>query len=363
MGGDLSERTGTLRRWFHSGNDRPLLGFFLDSMYPLHRYRGSALHMRDGAVQPGDVVVEDYLEDYDRLFRLHQEAGGDLLWSASPFPGLPWVEASLGCRVVADFATGSTRALPPDGFADIPFIRSFDESNPWVQKMLEFIPKLEAHSRGRYPVGVTLMRGITDLLAALYGGVEAVFRMFESPRQVHECVERLTDYWIRFGQLLLRHVPQFHSGTGVFFYSLWTPGKTIWMQEDAAALLSPALYEEFILRADERICRAFESSVVHLHPSQFIPVEYFLAMTVNVIELHFDRGGPTAEEVLPIHRKILARKPLFVFGDLALRDLDFMIGNLPWKGLAIQMAVSSVAEAREVWDHFERMVGEINGVR
>jgi hypothetical protein len=202
------------------------------------------------------------------------------------------------------------------------------------------------------------MRGISDLLAALYGGEQVIYRMIERPDEVHECVARLTDYWISFGQCLLRHVPQFHGGTGAFFYNIWTPGKTIWMQEDAAALLSPGLYEEFIKAADDRICRAFESSVIHLHPSRFIPADYFLDMPVDVIELHFDRGGPSAPDLLALHRKILAKKPLLVFGDLIEKDLDFMIENLPWKGLAINMAVASVEAAREVWNHFEDAAGK-----
>ena len=297
------ERISLLTQWFSRRNERPVLGFFLDSMYPLHRYLGSRRHLSDGLVQPGDIFVEDYLEDCDRLFKLHEDAGGDLVWSASPFFGMPWVEASLGCGVVADFTTGSTRSLPPLGFESSRQIPSFSEANPWVEKLLEFIPKLNAHSQGRYPVGVTLMRGISDLLSALYGGEGFVLRMMEDPDDITASVQRLTDYWIQFGRCLLNKVPFFLGGTGSFFYSLWTPGKTIWLQEDAAALLSPDLYEKFILPADVRIARAFEHTVIHLHPARFIPVDYLLETTVDVIELHFDKGGPSAQQLLDVHRR------------------------------------------------------------
>ena len=77
----LPERIGKLTRWFHRANETPVVGFFLDSMYPLHRYRGSSRHLHNGPVAPGDVVVEYYLEDCERLYRLHEDAGGDLVWS------------------------------------------------------------------------------------------------------------------------------------------------------------------------------------------------------------------------------------------------------------------------------------------
>jgi hypothetical protein len=352
----LAHRIDLLTRWFHLENDRPLLGFFLDSMYPLHRYRGAGRHLREGPVRPQDIVVEDYLDDCDRLFSLHEQVGGDLIWSASPFFGLPWVEASLGCGVVADFATGSTRSLPPQGFEGSRQIPSFSESNPWVRKLLEFIPALEERSQGRYPVGVTLMRGISDLLAALYGGEGFVFRMMEDPQDVQAAVELLTDYWIQLGRSIMSRIPSFHGGTGSFFYSLWTPGKTIWMQEDAAALLSPDLYERYILPADVRIGRAFDHTVMHLHPSRFIPTSFLLKTGIDVIELHLDHGGPRAEELLQVHQAILARKPLFVFGDVTLRDLDFMLENLPWRGLAINMAVSSTEEAEAAWSHLQGVI-------
>jgi hypothetical protein len=348
----LADRIELLGRWFRKENARPLLGFFLDSMYPLHRYRGASRHLRNGTVTPGDIVVGDFAEDWERLYALHEEAGGDLIWSASPFFGLPWVEASLGCEVIADFTTGSTRSLPPRDFGGSKDIPQFSESNPWVQKLLEFIPSEVAASRGRYPVGVTLMRGISDLLAALYGSERFLFRMMEEPADVHAAVEKLTDYWIRFGKCLLDHVPSFHGGTGAFFYSLWTPGQCIWLQEDAAALLSPDLYGEFIFPADAHIAAAFDHTVIHLHPARFIPVDFLVDTAIDVIELHFDRGGPAAPQLAPFHRKILERKPLFVFGDLSRGDLDFMLEHLPWNGLAIDMAVSSADEAAKLWRHF-----------
>ncbi len=156
------------------------------------------------------------------------------------------VESSLGCRVIVDHTTGSSRTKPPQGFTQSPLIPEFSKDNPWVAKMLEFIPALEKHTMGRYPIGITLMRGISDLLSALYGGEEFLFQILEAPDVVKSVVNQLTKYWISFGHCLMDHLPLFHGGTGSFFYGVWCPGKTIWLQEDAAALLSPDLYEEFV---------------------------------------------------------------------------------------------------------------------
>lgn len=337
----LPERLDRLAKWLRRENDRPLLGFSLGSYYPLHRYPHGAAKLPEGPVRPEDVAVADYLDDTDRLFDLHGRAGGDLVFSASPFLGLPWVEASLGCGVVADHTTGSTRSTPPVSIA----VPRFSGDNPWVHKMLEFIPALVERSAGRYPVGVTLMRGISDLLSALYGGGNFVLRMVDEPEEVHALVEQLTDYWIAFGRCLLGALPQFHGGTGSFFYSLWCPGRMIWLQEDAVALLSPALYEEFIYPADCRIARAFENTVIHLHPTRFIPSKQLVATDLAAIELHIDHDGPRAEALEDHYRTILSAKPLLVWGDLTDADLEFLLTRLPHQGLAVNAVVDTVERA------------------
>ena len=346
----LSQRIDRLTRWLQRQNERPLVGFTLGSYYPLHRYRRGARRIPNGAVDPEDIQVDDYLDETDELFQNHAAAGGDLIWSAAPFWGLPWVEASLGCGVVADHAVGSTRAMPPLGFTENTVVPEFSETNPWVSKMLEFVPALAERSGGRYPVGVTLMRGVSDLLAALYGGQNFVLRMCDEPEEVHAVVEGLTRYWIAFGRCLLERLPLYHGGTGSFLFSLWCPGKAIWTQEDAVALLSPSLYEKFIYPADCEIARAFERTAMHLHPTRFIPVRQLMGTKTDVIELHIDHDGPRAEALEAHYRAILAGKPLLIWGDVTDADLEFVLTRLPHRGLAVNIVVPSVEAARQTWD-------------
>ena len=109
----LPERLDRMTRWFERKNERPLLGFTLGSYYPLRRYANSIGRLPQGPVRPENIVVPDYLDDTEALNHLHEEAGGDFVFSAAPFLGMPWNEASLGCGVVADHQAGSTRSLPP----------------------------------------------------------------------------------------------------------------------------------------------------------------------------------------------------------------------------------------------------------
>ena len=345
----IEERVARFRSFYQRTNARPLLGFFVGSDYPLRRYRASDTLPSQRPLTPEDFPVEPYLDDCDRLFDLHEACGGDFIWSASAFWGIPWLEAALGCPIFADHSTGSIHARRPPGFAGPDSVPRFDADSPWMRLAVEFLDRMAARSRGRWPIGTTRMRGIADLLSALYGGTEFVLAMLERPDEVRQVCRKLTDFWIAFGRLQLAHIPLFHGGVGSFYYNLWAPPGTVWHQGDAAALLSPALYDEFVREHDDRIARAFDGCIMHQHPTKFVPTDFYLRMPFLALELHVDEGGPSAETLHATHAKIMAQKPLVIWGNLSERDLDWVFRKLPHAGLAVITVVPSPERAGEIW--------------
>ncbi len=346
----IDERVRQFQRFYERGNERPLLGFFLGSEYPLHRY-DAARALPDGRpLAPEDVPVEPYLDDCDRLFGAHEACSGDFIWSACAFWGIPWLEAALGCPIRADHTTGSAYAEPPPDFDGPDSIPEFDADAPWNAKTVEFINKIAERSAGRYPLATTRMRGVADLLSALYGGEQFLFAMMERPGEVKAVCERLTDFFIAYARLQLDHIPEFHAGIGSFYYSMWAPAGTVWHQEDAAALLSPALYDEFIRPCDERIVAELPSVIMHLHSTGHIPLDAYLDMGFAAIELHVDEGGPSAEELYETHMKILERTPLLIWGDMTDADMEWIFTKLPGQGLAVNKVVRSADEAQGIWE-------------
>jgi hypothetical protein len=75
----LEEKLTRLTSWLQRRNDRPLVGFTLGSYYPLHRYPEGVRDIPNGLIQPNDIVVSKFLDDTDRLYELHEEAGGDFV--------------------------------------------------------------------------------------------------------------------------------------------------------------------------------------------------------------------------------------------------------------------------------------------
>ena len=213
---------------------------------------------------------------------------------------------------------------------------------------------LSTNAGGRYPLGTTLMRGLSDVLAALYGNPDFVFFLTDHPDEADRALSQITDLWIRFAQIQLDGIPEFHGGVGSYFYDMWLPGKGCFLQEDAAALLSPELFDRFILSGIERIVSRFDTTIIHLHPSSFIPVDQLVDTDLAAIELHIDLGGRAASELLPVYHKIQSRKPLVIWGDLTDDDVAFVADNLDPTSLAVKVVVRDREHAERVWKRLKR---------
>lgn len=343
----IEERVENFKKYYKKENERPLFGFFYGSEYPIHRYKAAQNLPQGAPLKPEDFNVDAFLDDFDALFEIHEKCGGDFIWSASAFWGIPWIEAMLGCPIYADNITASLSAHKPENIN-----LDFDKNNPWAKLMVEFLQKGTKRSGGRYPFATTRMRGVADLLQAVYGNEEFIFEMIEDPDKIHNLCAKLTDFYIESASLQLENIPDFHGGLGSFYYNAWVPKGTIWHQEDAAALLSPAYYEEFIRPCDEKIVASFGGCFMHEHSTGFVPTKSYIDMGMTALELHIDTGGPTAESLYDWHMTILKEKPLLIWGDIPETDLDWIFNKLPHKGLCVITVVNSVDEAKELWDKY-----------
>lgn len=347
----MEARIALFQTFHRRENERPLFGFFKGSEYPLFRYPFSRMLPEGRPLRPEDFDIAAFVADTERLFLEHEACGGDFIYSASAYWGIPWLEAALGCPIFAHQTTGSIACEPPPDYTPSS-LPAFSQDSPWIRLMAEMLEALAATSGGRFPLATTRMRGVADLLSALYGGDNLIFAMFDKPDEIARVAQQVTDLFIACGQFQLDRIPLFHGGVGSFYYHTWMPPGTLWHQEDAAALLSPDLYAQFIEPCDRRIVAAFPHVVMHQHSTGFVPTEAYLDMGMSVLELHIDSGGPSAQDLVERHLAILKQRPLIIWGDIPPADLDWLFSKLPPQGLAIITVVNSIDQARNLWSTY-----------
>lgn len=349
----IDDRVELFKQFYNKKNKRPLFGFFHGSEYPMHRYSAGKTIPEKVVLTPNHFPVEPFLNDFDSLFDIHEKCGGDFIWSASAFWGIPWLEAALGCPILLNsYASGSIHAEALPNFTGPDDIQEFSMDNPWVIKAIEFLEQTAKRSNGKYPLAITRMRGISDLLSLIYGTENLIFAMLEKPDEVNAVAEKLTDFWIQFGKMQIERIPEFHGGIGSFYYNAWAPKGTIWHQEDAATLLSPDFFEQFIKQWDDKIIAAFDGCIMHQHSNGYFPYESYVDMGFTALELHIDNGGPTAESLAPVYEKIMAKKPLIIWGEISETDMDWIFSNLPPEGLAVITVVDNPEMAAGLWKKY-----------
>lgn len=343
-----------VERWqafYRRDNETPLFGFFVGTEYPVPRYPAAAALPTDRPLEPGDFDPAAYADNAQRLFEAHESCGGDFIFSACAYWGIPWLEALLGCPLHASHESGSISAEPPASFVGVP---QFDPCNPWVELAGDMLESLATQSNGRFPLATTRMRGVADLLAAVYGNDAMPMKLMMEPEEAVTTAAALTNLFIAFAGFQLERIPAFHGGIGSFYYYAWAPPGTVWHQEDAAALLSPPLYEGTIQPCDARIVDELESVFMHTHSTGYIPLDPYLDMGFLAFEHHIDAGGPPAEALFERHCAIQARYPLLIWGDIPEADLDWIFEHLDPRGLAVLAVVEDRDEAAALWKRYAR---------
>ncbi|KUO53356.1 MAG: hypothetical protein APF76_08940 [Desulfitibacter sp. BRH_c19] len=324
--------------WAGEEMSRPLFGFSLGPYFPAKRYSGAENLLVDGLrITPEMIVVEDFFNDYERMYQETMEVQQDLTLVASPFTGIPWMEAMLGCEIFGGNSSFIAEARDLD-WADIGEI-AFNSANPWVLKYMEFIEKLINLSQGRFPIGQPILRGPSDMMSCLRGHQQFAIDYILYPEEALELQDKVTKLFVEFIRLQQKRIECFAGGTGFGFYSLWSPGKAIWFQEDACALLSPKLYSQYLKKANKEISAIYPNSLIHLHPASLFALDEILSIELlKVIQINKDVGGPTITELIPYFKKVVDRgKKLVVWGDLSLEEVHEICTQVPIRGVCLHI--------------------------
>lgn len=335
--------------WQREEQPYPLAAFRVakDFFFSRHFQAAQPLLVLGKRIKPEMLTVEEFLPDYERMFQDSERIPQDGFWTAEPFTGIPWMEAMLGCEIYA----------AEESFISKPWLKDLDQvetlrldrENPWLQKYLEFTDALVAFFKGRFPVGMPIMRGPSDMVGALMGQAEMVYALQDEPERMKTLFQKVTEIFLQVQKLQGSRIPPFFGGWSLGFYHVWCPGPSIWYQDDLSALLSPELFRSFLVPTSRRICEGFPYTAVHLHPASFFLLDDILSNErLTAVEVNKDVGGPSVEEMLPELEKILARKNLILWGDLTIQDLEVVRKRLPLRGLFFHIIASSVEEAEEL---------------
>lgn len=333
--------------WEQVQVNRPLIGFSAGGYFPFTSYRAISALADEDVLEAHMLDPEAFWPDYERILKATTPIQDDVVRGAAPFPAIPWMEAMLGCTV--RIAPGSIWAEEMCLSWDELETLQVNESNPWLQKFLAFTEMLAERSAGRFPVGLPILRGVSDMLAALRGSSQVIYDLYDHPAEVHRLIDKLVDIFLMVINKMAELIGPFYGGYFIEQFALWAPGRLIRLQEDASALYSPPLFREFLQGSDRILASSTPFSLIHLHSSSLFLLEDILAIDeLRVIQINKDVGGMPVPQMMPYLKMVQdAGKCLIVRGSLNHEDLSLFRKHLVPTGLYLQTVIDRPEDARQ----------------
>ena len=322
--------------WQREAVDRPLLGAAFEMPIPTE-----ALPSGESRLAPKDLNLEAYMAACDQAWEETRHLRGDAIWAAAPFQGLPWMEAICGCGIV--HSGGSLWAEPITQEPEVHLAHW--RKSPWLAQLLIATSALAEHGRGRYPVGLPVLRGPADIVSAMRRPANFCLDFYDAPGRLRIWLSSCKAIYEEVVEAVLAVLAPFNDGCAQVSRQVWAPGACLETQEDAASLISPQHYRKFILPLERELWRLAAYAFRHVHSNAMHQLDDLLSEpALRAVEITLDDVGPPLVKVAQrIAQVQAAGKPVIVHGTMNAQGMAELVQHLSPVGLYIAARTKSAS--------------------
>jgi len=322
--GRWNQLAETYTKWWSGKLGRPIVGLSRPKA-------GAKPHSYNWwtAAYPSDVPADKIVND----FRDMMEATDYLADS------YPCLLPNFGPGVLC-VPLGSTPHVQPDtiwfepvGDVSIENLQiRMNSDHPWWKRILDITRTACRKLPKSTVVALTDIGGNLDLLASLLGTEALLMDLHDNPNAVRKAVEAITEVWITAYKQLADVITEHRPGLASWAPALWAPGTSYMLQCDFSYMISPKMFDQFVLPDLARCCDFLDYPFYHLDgPGELPHLPLLLGLKkLRGIQWVPGAGNPQASEWPEILQKIIdAGKLIQVFVDCkgALKILDQFPGE------------------------------------
>ncbi len=234
---------------------------------------------------------------------------------------------------------------------------TFDERNKWWELTRRITSLVIEMSDEKFFVGMTDLGGNLDIAASLRGAQKLLCDLMDRPVAVKGLLEEIDRLWFRYYEDLDRISQEKMQGTSAWM-GIWSPMKWSPLQCDFSAMISPGLFEKFVVPCLERECRQLDHSIYHWDgPGEIPHLEHLLDIPeLNGIQWTAGAGNPGQGDPVwfPLYKRIQARGKLLVLLDVEKEQVENVMSELSPEGLLMTTRCDSEEEARKLLARVEQ---------
>lgn len=294
--------------------------------------------------------VDELLEHYQTRLEASQ-IFGDAWPKWWPFFGAGVVAAFLGANLHCSPQTETIWFEPADSLMCGTKSPAYDPNNVWWRRIKTLTTAAVDFWDDRVCVGFTDLGGNLDILASLQTSQTLLLDLYDDPDIIKGKSSLVTDHWLRYYKELFAITEK--SGRGITPWApIWAPGRCYMLQSDFSAMISPQMFEAFVLPDLDVYCKEIDFAFYHLDGRGQIP---HLDLLLSLEQLHGiqwipGEGQPSPASWLPLLKRIVdAGKlcQLYVCAD----DARTIVRELGGRGFAFY--ITDTIEPQEA-EHFIR---------
>ncbi|MCF0134260.1 MAG: trimethylamine corrinoid protein 2 [Blautia sp.] len=384
---DMEETKEKFRNyWQHKNTGRPL-------MCVIAR-RPEIEHLSDGSAVEGDYLgqicqgkyynlpeelkwkdMEDKYQNAQRIVDRYRFFCDTHLFLGESFPNL---NIDFGPGSLASYL-GSEIGFKEDtvwfkrcfeNWEDVPKL-SFDPENKWFQKHLQLAKDCRELAGEDFLVDMPDLMENIDVLASLRGVQDTLFDLVDEPEELADRIQQVTDVYFEYYDRFYNVIKDSEGGNAYTVFQIWGPGRTVKLQCDFSAMISPDDFREFIQPSLIQQSEKVDQVLYHLDgPSSIIHLDALMEIE-GIDALQWTSGDAGPDGTLPawdmIYDKVIAAgKSIWVkvySGNIEdwIRNVDRIVQKYGSHSLFLLFPEMSAEEAVFLLDYADRNWSNIKG--
>jgi hypothetical protein len=181
----------------------------------------------------------------------------------------------------------------------------FDPDNPWWKRVENITREAVVRWGNKISMAHTDIGGNLDILAAFRTSQNLLYDLYDAPQEVERLVGEIKEAWLIYYNRLYDIIEPAGRGTSNWA-CVWSPARTCMHQSDFCYMISPRMFEQFVLPELDAVFSTMDHAFYHLDGKGQIPhLDALLSLdSLKGIQWISGGGQPPAEEWLDLLRRI-----------------------------------------------------------
>lgn len=298
---DWERRARDWNAWWAGELERPLI--LIEGRVPLPTETQPTAPWI-AAAYPLEMPVDTVLDTYEAVLTTTR-------WYGDAFPkwwpncGAGIVAGFLGATVRPTLETETVWFEPPPPRPIRELQLCHDPENAWWQRVQALTRRAAERWGEQVCLGYTDLGGNLDILASLHTTAQMLVELYDAPEEIARLARELTALWLRYyRELETLLAPACRGRTP--WAAIWAPAPCYMLQSDFAYMISPKMFERYVLPDLAACCDAIPYPFYHLDgKGQLRHLDLLLSLPrLRGIQWIPGDGAPPPEAWLPVLKKI-----------------------------------------------------------